>query len=214
MSGKGGKGKGKTRGGGPGGASSQRRSRSRNTTPASTSAISEITHLSSEPLRVNYDEILEKYVHSTSSDSLGSIPTSTNLSSLLSDLRSLESNAKGRGKVCDSTLRELSGKIEAKKIEEKERAVAMEVEQQERKRKAVEDEEERERKEARDKVKEETHRKKKEKKSSGDGKRPLTVGAHQPADQTPSDIKSPFLPPSSIPPNTTMLTSSRRKEKA
>lgn len=201
MSGKGGKGKGKTRGGGPGGASSQRRSRSRNTTPASTSAFSEITHLSYEPLRVNYDEILEKYVHSASSDSLGSIPTSTNLSSLRSDLLSLDSNAKGRGKVCDSTLRELSGKIEAKKIEEKERAVAMEVEQQERKRKAAEDEEERERKEARDKVKEETHRKKKEKKSSGDGKRPLTVGAHQPADQTPSDIKSPYTP--NIPPSQT-----------
>lgn len=213
MSGKGGKGKGKTRGGGPGGASSQRRSRSRNTTPASTSAYSEITHLSSETLRVNYDEILEKYVHSTSSDSLASIPTSTNLSSLRSDLLSLDSNAKGRGKVCDSTLRELSSKIEAKKIEEKERAAAMEFEQQERKRKAAEDEEERERKEVRDKMKEETHRKKKEKKSSGDGKRPLTVGAHQPADQTPSDVKGPYSQ-YPIESDTTILTSSRRKKKA
>lgn len=188
MSGKGGKGKGKTRGGGPGGASSQRRSRSRNTTPASTSAFSEITHLSSEPLRVNYDEVLDKYVNNSSSDSLSAIPTSTHLSSLLSDLRSLDSNAKGRSGVCDRALRELSSKIEAKKIEERERA-AMEAEQLAKKRKAAEEEEEeRERKEARDKVKEESHRKKKEKKSAGDGKRPLAVGAHQPADQGPSDV--------------------------
>lgn len=188
MSGKGGKGKGKTRGGGPGGASSQRRSRSRNTTPASTSAFSEITHLSAEPLsnlRVNYDEVLEKYVNNSSSDS-SSIPTSTNLSSLRSDLLNLDSNAKGRSRVCDKTLRELSSKIEQKKIEEQERETRMEQEQQERKRKAAEDEEERERKAERDKVKEDKDRRKKEKKS-GDGKRPLAVGAHQPADQGPDN---------------------------
>ncbi|KAH0606653.1 uncharacterized protein H6S33_003487 [Morchella sextelata] len=192
MSGKGGKGKGKTRGGGPGGASSQRRSRSRNTTPASTSAFSEITHLSTEAignLRVNYDEVLEKYVNNSSSDS-SSIPTSTNLSSLRSELLTLDSNAKGRSRVCDKSLRDLSTKIEQKKIEEKERQEKMELEQeqQERKRKAAEDEEEREKKAERDKVKEDKDRKRKEKKS-GDGKRPLAVGAHQATDQGPSDIK-------------------------
>ncbi|KAI5843887.1 histone acetyltransferases subunit 3-domain-containing protein [Morchella snyderi] len=194
MSGKGGKGKGKTRGGGPGGASSQRRSRSRNTTPASTSAFSEITHLSTEAignLRVNYDEVLEKYVNNSSSDS-SSIPTSTNLSSLRSELLTLDSNAKGRSRVCDKSLRDLSNKIELKKNEEKEKErqekMEQEQEQQERKRKAAEDEEEREKKAERDKVKEDKDRKRKEKKS-GDGKRPLAIGAHQPTDQGPSDTK-------------------------
>lgn len=185
MPGKGGKGKGKTRANGPGGAgNSQRRSRSRNTTPASTSAFSETTHLSSElipNLRANYEDILEKYTNGSTTDT-SSIPTSSNLSSLKSDLLSLDANAKRRSKSCEKSLRELSSRVEVRKVEEKERQA--QIEQEEKRRKA-EDEERKER----DKVKAERDRKKKDKgERDSDSKRPPAVGAHQVTTQGPEAV--------------------------
>ncbi|PUU83125.1 histone acetyltransferases subunit 3-domain-containing protein [Tuber borchii] len=186
MPGKGGKGKGKTRANGPGGAgNSQRRSRSRNTTPASTSAFSETTHLSSElipNLRANYEEILEKYTNGSTTDT-SSIPTSGNLSSLKSDLLSLDANAKRRSKSCEKSLRELSSRVEDRKVKEKERQA--QIEQEEKRRKAAEDEERKER----DKVKAERDRKKKDKgERDSDSKRPPAVGAHQVTTQGPEAV--------------------------
>jgi transcriptional adapter 3 len=188
MSGKGGKGKGKTRANGPGGAgASQRRSGSRNTTPASTSAFSETTHLSSELIptaRANYEEVLEKYTNGSTPDT-SSIPTSSNLSSLKSDLLSLDANARGRSRSSEKRVRELSTRVEVRKIEEIERLAQLELEQQEKKRRAAEDDERKER----DRMKAERDRKKKDKgERDSDSKRPPAVGAHQPAAQGPEAV--------------------------
>ncbi|PWW75076.1 hypothetical protein C7212DRAFT_206372 [Tuber magnatum] len=184
MSGKGGKGKGKTRANGPGGAgNSQRRSRSRNTTPASTSAFSETTHLSSElipTVRANYEDILEKYANGWTTDT-SSIPTPGNLSSLRSDLLSLDANAKWRSKSCEKSLRELASRVEVRKVE-KERQAQIE---EEKRKKAAEDEERKER----DKLKAERDRKKKDKgERDSDSKRPPAVGAHQMTTQGPEAV--------------------------
>lgn len=188
MSGKGGKGKGKTRANGPGGTgSSQRRSGSRNTTPASTSAFSETTHLSSELIptaRVNYEEVLEKYTSGSTPDN-SAIPTSANLSSLRSDLQSLDANARGRGRSSEKRVRELSERVEVRKAEEAELLARLELEQQEKRRRAAEDDERKER----DRVKAERDRKKRDKSErDSDSKRPPAVGAHQPAAQGPDGV--------------------------
>ncbi|KAG0636769.1 histone acetyltransferases subunit 3-domain-containing protein [Tuber brumale] len=185
MSGKGGKGRGKTRANESGGAgNSHRRSRSRNTTPASTSAFSETTHLSSElipTVRANYEDILDRYTNGSATDT-SSIPTSGNLSSLRSDLLSLDANAKRRSKSCEKSLRELNTRVEVRKAEEKERQAQIE---EEKRKKAVEDEERKER----DKVKAERDRKKKDKgERDSDSKRPPAVGAHQVTIQGPEAV--------------------------
>ncbi|TGZ83146.1 hypothetical protein EX30DRAFT_317159 [Ascodesmis nigricans] len=147
------------------GSNSQRRSRSRNTTPAS--AFSADTSMSLDfaaPSRIIYEDLMDKFNISDSS----SIPSSSALSSLKSDLQKLEQHAREKSKTYDQKLRELHNKIEAKRSEN------TRIDIDDRRRSAVEED-------RKDKL---LVKKKKRSESSSDNKRPPAVGAHMATGQS------------------------------